>query len=263
MMGVINFILLCTLGLFLIYKYSRPKSYYSPSNKITPKPKEHEQDMKSIIDGFIIQCCNANEPNSLPPIEFHVNGLPYDFKDLEYTVIDFETANRSPLSAISMGIAHFKGNLLLDVKEFKFSPIITFPWEFEHIHKISMEDAKNNPKFEAQWEEIVKHLDNKLLVAHNADFDMEVLKDTVSFIKKKLSNMRVACTYKLAKRFMRYERSYSLENLCKDNNIPYWNHKAAHDAVSAGILFMKVLSQGTIPSVVESAMRGRKISIKY
>lgn len=216
-------------------------------------------DLDVYINSYI---SNEEEPGTYD-INFHTKlSLPIDFADLEYTAIDFETANKNPLSAVSLGIAHFKGTKLLDVKEFRIQPIIKHPWEFEHIHGISMKESRDYLSFDKQWELIQPHLDGRLLVAHNADFDINVLKETVSFLKYKLTNMRVACTYKLAKRFLKYENSYKLENLCKSNGIPYWNHKAAQDAISAGILFINVISESTGGAVTESAMRGKRVSIK-
>ena len=195
-------------------------------------------------------------------IEFQMKGLPEDFYEMEFTAFDFETANKSDLSAISLGIAHFRGNKLLDVKEYKINPIMPLPWSFEHIHGISQEEAKTHPTFIDQWDEIEENLNGRLLVAHNADFDNEILKSTVHFYKKSLKNMRSACTYKLARRFMRYENSYSLENLCKTYNIPYGNHIASYDAVSAGVLFMKTITEAPYGATMETSMRGKKISIK-
>lgn len=265
---MLYFIIAFCIG-FIIFLFWNQFSKTAIQNEVIEEPKPSYEEIrqkelehnKNVLSTYISESLVAEKP--LLPLEINVKYLPVDFKDLEYTVVDFETANKDPLSAISLGIAHFKGNLLLEVKEFRFSPIITYPWEFEHIHGISKEDAHRYAKFEAQWAEIEPHLNGRLLVAHYADFDMDILKATVSFIRQKLTNMRVACTFKLAKRFIPYEQSYSLENLCKSLNIPYWHHKAAHDAVSAGILFMNVIANGRVPSVVECAMRGKRISIKY
>ncbi|WP_312698375.1 exonuclease domain-containing protein [Sphingobacterium mizutaii] len=207
----------------------------------------------------------ANNSNS-SPIEIEINGLPIDFQDKEYTAIDFETANKSPLSAISLGIAHFKGNSLVSVHEFNFSPIHdenleSNDYEFTKVHGLTRENISHLKPISEQWDEIEKHLNKRHLVAHNAEFDLEVLKETLTSIGKELKGVTFSCTYKLAKRFMRYESSYKLENLCLNNRIPYWNHQAGFDAVSAGILFMKCISLVPNGATSDTAMNGRKVKL--
>ncbi|WP_313236079.1 exonuclease domain-containing protein [Sphingobacterium thalpophilum] len=268
------YIIIAIVFLGLLWAYSAgafdkipKKGSFSTLSKEVYDKGQHLKDEKDLAALTLNANIEAYIKNEIDPgsfdIKFHTRfPVPIDFHELEFTVIDFETANKNPLSAVSLGIAHFKGQKLLDVKEFRLEPIIKHPWEFEHIHGISINQSREYSTFEKQWEYIKPHLDNRLLVAHNAEFDINVLKETVSFIKQKLTNIRVVCTYKLAKRFMKYESSYKLENLCKDNGIPYWNHKAAYDAVSAGILFMHAISQAPGGAISDSAMNGKRVAIK-
>ncbi|HAE66927.1 MAG TPA: hypothetical protein DCG77_06920, partial [Sphingobacterium sp.] len=226
------YIIIAIVFLGLLWAYSAgafdkipKKGSFSTLSKEVYDKGQHLKDEKDLAALTLNANIEAYIKNEIDPgsfdIKFHTRfPVPIDFHELEFTVIDFETANKNPLSAVSLGIAHFKGQKLLDVKEFRLEPIIKHPWEFEHIHGISINQSREYSTFEKQWEYIKPHLDNRLLVAHNAEFDINVLKETVSFIKQKLTNIRVVCTYKLAKRFMKYESSYKLENLCKDNGIP-------------------------------------------
>src|SRR5690606_7723871 len=116
---------------------------------------------------LVLACEDLVEADGVPVV-FEMDDLPLDFDDKYYTTFDFETANRSPLSAISIGIAHFRGNTLLQAKEWLLSPIDKGEFEFTHIHGLRAEDVADAPTFEELFDEIKSELEGRHLVAHNA-----------------------------------------------------------------------------------------------
>lgn len=190
-------------------------------------------------------------------IDFSISHLCKEFNELHYSVIDFETANRDRKSAISLGIAHFKGNMLLEVKEYKFKNADGGHFEFTDIRGITADDVKSLPYFDKFWPHIQQELDRRLIVAHNCAFDMEVLEALLVHFDLTLPAYRTLCTFKLAKETFD-EPSFSLENLCKSKRIPYWSHRAAYDAVSAGILFMHIADRQWYKESFKRVMKGSK-----
>lgn len=229
------------------------RKQYEDELKVIEEKKSLDQGILDLIAGDIL-------PENTD-INFHVSGVPDDFSEKEFTSIDFETANRSPLSAVSLGIAHFRGPRLLDVKEFRFRPIDGGRFIFTDLHGIKKEDVIDLPTFAEQWDDIKPHLDRRHLVSHNFEFEEDILRSLLGEAGQRLTACKKSCTLKLARRFMRYESSYKLENLCGSYKIPYWHHQAAHDAISAGILFAVTLSNSPGGAVTDSAMSGTRFSV--
>lgn len=223
---------------------TKPDIWYKPLTAV----EKLEEAIKCFVEGTI----DPQRAN----ITFTVGFLPADFADLKFTVIDFETANKDRCSAIVMGIAHFHGNRLVDAKEYRFKNVDGADFEFTHIHGLTADDVLNEPYFDTHWTEIEKELEGKLIVAHNADFDYSVLKSLLEHFKLALPDCQISCTYKLAKQVLKREDSYALKNLCESYEIPYWKHQAVYDAISAGILFMVIISKSSGLLNIEPMLKG-------
>ncbi|MDE7438952.1 MAG: 3'-5' exoribonuclease [Clostridia bacterium] len=97
------------------------------------------------------------------------------------TVIDFETANHSFTSACSIGIAVIKGNEIIDKLYYLIQPPRNYYTNDNiAIHHITPADTANADTFPAVWEKIKHLFKNTYLAAHNASFDMSVLKATLN-----------------------------------------------------------------------------------
>lgn len=103
-----------------------------------------------------------------------------NLSELSFTAIDFETANEKRDSICSIGLISVvngkineKKNHLIKPKEFRFTEIN------KRIHGISESDVLNAPEFNQIWELISPYIDNQILLAHNADFDIDALNHTL------------------------------------------------------------------------------------
>ncbi|MGJ1376473.1 exonuclease domain-containing protein [Sphingobacterium multivorum] len=265
--AIIAIIGFCYAGYLSYQKYDENKYNYQllkEKERIAIEAKEKEEKRKFDFKNSIeLLFSNKNDGS----ISVNVNNLPKDFEDEEYICFDFETADKSPLSAISLGLARYKGSNLLEIKEFRFSPIYNETendneFMFTYVHGIKPSDVKGLPTIVDIWDEISPYLNSHHLVAHNAEFDINVLQAILNHAKKKVLGNRISCTYELSKKYLKYEESYKLESLCNSLNIPYWNHKAGYDAVSCGILFIHILGETPGGATTENVMRGKKLVIK-
>ena len=110
---------------------------------------------------------------------------------LDYIAIDFETANESPDSAISVGLVRFENGVktdsfytLLQPEDYKYreNPAAYFLPRFIEIHGIQSSDVKDAPFFfHLQGKELKPWLETLPLVAHNAKFDMGILKAILDY----------------------------------------------------------------------------------
>lgn len=104
----------------------------------------------------------------------------------DFIAIDFETANEHMNSACAIGIACVNNFEIVEQKYYLIQPPDNFynPYNSE-IHGIIPNDTKDSPTFNIIWNEIEPLFHDCIVVAHNARFDMSVLKkclDTYSLV---------------------------------------------------------------------------------
>ncbi len=96
------------------------------------------------------------------------------------TVIDFETACHAFNSACSIGIAVLQGAEIIDKQYYLIQPPDNFYTNDNiAIHHITPAETEHADTFPAVWEKIKHHFEHSFVAAHNAKFDMSVLKATL------------------------------------------------------------------------------------
>jgi len=97
--------------------------------------------------------------------------------DADFITIDFETANNNNNSACSLGLVVVKDLQIIESKYYLIHPpVMSFNAKNIEIHGILAKDVKDSPKFPDVWNEIKKYFYDNIVIAHNAQFDMSVLK---------------------------------------------------------------------------------------
>lgn len=97
--------------------------------------------------------------------------------NFDFIAIDFETANDDLASACSLGLAIVKDLQIIDQKHFLIKPPNNaFLAQNTAIHGLCCEDVANCPTFLEIWPEIAGYFSDNVIVAHNAQFDMSVLR---------------------------------------------------------------------------------------
>ncbi len=95
---------------------------------------------------------------------------------VDFTAIDFETANGKRTSACSLGIAAVKDSKIVETRTWIIKPQ---PFEINYfislINGFTEELLIDKPIFLDCWKEIKPYIVNRLLVAHNTSFDISVL----------------------------------------------------------------------------------------
>ena len=95
---------------------------------------------------------------------------------MNFAAIDFETATAARNSACSVAVVEIKNGKVADSYYTLIKPPANRYNRFNiKIHGIHPQDTADAPEFAAVWPELNKHLAGKILVAHNAAFDMSVL----------------------------------------------------------------------------------------
>lgn len=105
-------------------------------------------------------------------------GEPEDVA-LDFTAIDFETANSSNASACAVGLARVRDGRVVATANWLIKPPPGHDRFFEFntgIHGIREEDVAHAAGWSEQLSDLVAFAGADVLVAHNAGFDMAVLR---------------------------------------------------------------------------------------
>lgn len=163
---------------------------------------------------------------------------------LDYITIDFETANYYRNSACQVGLVRFENGKEVDSLTALIKPAkMYFVPEFtENIHGISYDDVRDKPLFPEVWDTLVMPFINKKkvpLVAHNAGFDMNVIRECCSYFGMELPELSYFDSLSLARSVWPEFESHKLTELGKHFGIEYLAHDALEDSRTCGLIIGK------------------------
>lgn len=169
---------------------------------------------------------------------------------MDFVAIDFETAASAWTSICSMGLCIVKNNKITDMKGMLFKPT---PFEFNEyniaIHGITPNMVKDKPTFCECWEKIKPYLDGKLVVAHNASFDIGALRKTLDLSEITLPTFDYLCTVKLSQKAYPNLPSHKLNALGDALGINFSHHTAWDDAYACAEVFLNIIRDFNINSL--------------
>lgn len=162
---------------------------------------------------------------------------------MDYTALDFETANAARTSACSIGLSRFVDGRCVETKHVLLKPEpFFFHWGNVMVHGITPEAVRDAPTFADAWQELRPYLDGQLLVAHNAPFDIPVLHSLLRHYDLSFDQSHYVCTLALARALWGKELpSYRLNYLSQHFDITLEHHHAGSDARAAGLILQQIM----------------------
>jgi DNA polymerase-3 subunit epsilon len=162
--------------------------------------------------------------------------------DARFAVLDFETTGLFPQidEIIEVGVVHVDGERVTHAFESLVRPGRRLPEEITRLTGIDAEMLSTAPPLDAVLRPLYDALDGRVLVAHNAVFD-------VAFLDRALLRLAghpwlgaVACTRRLARRFRPDLRRRSLDALCEAYGLRNLaRHRAIGDAEATAHLLVE------------------------
>ena len=150
---------------------------------------------------------------------------------MDFTAIDFETANEQRFSPCSIGLVvvqngEFVKNLsfLIRPPEMRFNSINIA------IHGIKPRDVAGEPEFPQIWKVLRGYLEGAVLVAHNAAFDLSVLHRTLEHYGISHAPFNYHCTCKISKKLWPNLYDHKLDSVARKLGIRFKHHDACEDA---------------------------------
>lgn len=178
-----------------------------------------------------------------------------------FVAIDFETAAWG--AACAIGIAHFEDGAKIDERYTLINPQISARrWDSGaiRIHGIRPNDVADAPTFADIWPELVHYAACYPLVAHNAGFDIGVLRSELTRADLPAPSIRYGCSMQLARSAWPRRRAqdveeatveeiraapenHKLSTLSEFLGIELDHHNALSDAVACGEIAVKAVQQ--------------------
>ena len=160
-----------------------------------------------------------------------------------FAILDVETTggkfNEEKITEIAIFI--YNGENIIEKFESLINPSKEIQPFVQRLTGINNEMLKDSPKFVDVAMEIFEITKNKIIVAHNVDFDYRIIKNEFQHINIKYTRDTL-CTVDLSKLIFPDLKSYKLTNLLSNFGIVNENpHRANSDALGAVELF-KILT---------------------
>ncbi len=175
---------------------------------------------------------------------------------LDFTAIDFETANASSASACSVGLARVRDGRVVETAGWLIRPPEGHDRFFElnvGIHGIRPEHVVGAKSWSEQLEDLIAFAGSDVLVAHNAGFDMAVLRRACEATGDSCPSYRYACSVQVARRT--YDlASYRLPLAAAAAGFTdLVHHEATSDAVASAHIMIDAARRWAASDITELA----------
>ena len=171
---------------------------------------------------------------------------------MDFTAIDFETASSERTSVCSLGWCVVKDNIITERKEIMIKPD---PFNFNEyntkINGITPEMVWDKPTFDKYWEMLRPYIENRMIVAHNASFDINVLCTTLEHFGIEIPDFNYMCTVVLSQKAYPELPSHKLNNLAEALGIDFNHHRACDDAYACAAAFLRIAEDYALESFEE------------
>ena len=168
--------------------------------------------------------------------------IPALFTEAEFIAIDFETATGKRNSACSIGMAAGKaGKIEGTYVQLLRPPGNRYLAANIAIHRINPSQTANAPTIADLYHQGLAHIiDAEVpLVAHNASFDMSVLRESLAHHGIELPWINATCTVDLARTMYPTLKNHKLNTVARHLKYPLVHHDPTSDAMAAAEIMFR------------------------
>lgn len=173
---------------------------------------------------------------------------------MRFIAIDFETANTDRSSACAIGMVVVEDGGIIDKRYHLIKPSDPYFDPFNvSIHGITEEDVEDEPGFNELWPSIRDYFGNRIVIAHNASFDMSVLRHVLDEYGIPYPEIPYSCTRVISKKMWSMLPSHSLDVVADHLSIEFVHHDAIEDASACARIAIRACEEAGAGSMDELA----------
>lgn len=171
---------------------------------------------------------------------------------INFTAIDFETANKYANSACSLAAVTIQDNTCANEAYTLIKPpFMVFSPDNVRIHGITSDQVADNPQFDVLWNDIRPHLEGQILVAHYAVFDTRVLRSLIKTYNLPGITAKYACTVEISRKVWPDLRNHKLDTVAGFLGFSFHHHQALDDARACAVIACKAAAKVGASSMEE------------
>ena len=161
-----------------------------------------------------------------------------------YVAFDVETPNRYNNRMSAIGISVIEGGVIVDEFFSYVNPETYFERFNTMLTGIDSSTVKGAPTFDVLWERIKPIMDSGILVAHNASFDLRVLKSCLcDYGITWKDSVKYCCTARMGRTLLP-DMHHKLNDLCGYYGICLDHHKADSDSHACAEILLHYFTDG-------------------
>lgn len=168
---------------------------------------------------------------------------------MNFVSIDFETANEKRNSPCAVGIVVANETEIVDEFYTLINPNTYFNPFNIRVHGIREEDVETAMTFSEVWPTLQNYLSGNLVVAHNASFDMSVIRLTLDHEGLSYPDLDYLCTATIARRVWPMLENHKLNTLANYHGFVFEHHNALEDARACAVVFQKAMETYEVSSI--------------
>ena len=170
--------------------------------------------------------------------------------------LDFETANEGRASACAAGLAWIDGRRLERVEEWLIRPSeMRFSGMNIAIHGIHPEHVAGKPEFPDFWGQTLAGHEDLFILAHNASFDMSVLRASLTLYGLPWPCLSYLCTVTVARTLWPDMDNHKLPTVSEHLGIDLEHHRAGSDAEACALIALAAMEEVGAKSVGQLAAK--------
>lgn len=160
---------------------------------------------------------------------------------MKFIAIDFETANSERSSPCEIGIVKVEDFKIVDKKSFLIRPKDNYFYCYNtFLHGIDESMVENEPEFDVIYNNIKSDFESYPIIAHNASFDISVLRHTLDLYGIDYPETEYSCTYQMAREAFKGLFSFKLDSVCNHLGINLYHHRALSDAEACSEIAIRI-----------------------
>lgn len=241
----VNFVLKIMVLIFDLFAFALIKvSFFNKQKSAEEQRQEVKEIVKDSIEfGWKIE---SEEPEEKKDIRYQYSQT----KKLvpNFVVLDFETTGLSAEKDCIIQVAAVKYQNFKKVNEIVtyVNPGILIPQRITEINGITNKTVKKAPFINEVLPQLIEFIEDDVIVAHNAKFDISFLIRNIEQCSLELKRYKVIDTLQLARMYID-SKNHKLETLKRYLKLEEFNsHEALHDCYVTGELYKYCYEQSLV-----------------